>query len=266
VLRTEWSRAEPRLVAVWPDQSVRLEFECHSEVLWSGHWDLDVIHGDRRLEPEGPWEEVCWVSDDDVDYLELHNLLAGGVRVERHMLLAREDSFLLVADAIVAEAPIGLEYRQCLPLCDGIAFEPTDQTHEGYLVGRKKRALVLPLGLPEWRNGAGDDSLAQTGRRLELRQRTERQRLFAPLFLDLSPRRMTGQVTWRQLTVAENREILPQDVAVGYRVMVGAEQWLIYRSLDKTANRTLLGHNLTSELLVARFDRDGEVEPLMEIE
>jgi hypothetical protein len=31
-------------------------------------------------------------------------------------------------------------------------------------------------------------------------------------------------------------------------------------------NRTLLGHNLVSEMLVARFDRDGEVETLLEIE
>jgi hypothetical protein len=266
VLRTDWARAEPRLVAVWPDHSVRLELECHSEVLWSGHWDLEIVHGGRRLEPKDPWQEVCWVSDDDVDYLELHNELPGGVRVERHMLLAREDSFLFVADAIVAQAPTGLEYRQCLPLCDGIEFEPAHQTHEGYLVGRKKRAFVLPLGLPEWRTDAGGDSLAQSGRQLELRQSTDRQRLFAPLFLDLSPRRMTRQFTWRQLTVAENREIVPSDVAVGYRVMVGTEQWLVYRSLAKTANRTVLGHNLTSELLVARFDREGEVEPLMEIE
>jgi hypothetical protein len=77
---------------------------------------------------------------------------------------------------------------------------------------------------------------------------------------------MASPATWRQLTVAENREILPSDVAVGYRVMVGKEQWLIYRSLGKPGNRTVLGHNLVTELLIARFDRQGEVEPLLEIE
>ena len=55
-------------------------------------------------------------------------------------------------------------------------------------------------------------------------------------------------------------------MAVGYRVAIGKKQWLIYRSLARPANRSLLGHNLESETLVARFDRRGEVESLIEIE
>ena len=58
----------------------------------------------------------------------------------------------------------------------------------------------------------------------------------------------------------------PADVAVGYRVAIGRQQWLVYRSLAKPANRTLLGHNLSTEMLVARFDKSGEVESLIEIE
>ena len=90
--------------------------------------------------------------------------------------------------------------------------------------------------------------------------------MLAPLFVDLRPGRMTRRLTWRHLTVAEDLRAQPSDVAVGYRVMIGKHQWLIYRSLGPTGNRTLLGHNLTTEMLVARFDRDGEVEPLVEIE
>jgi hypothetical protein len=77
---------------------------------------------------------------------------------------------------------------------------------------------------------------------------------------------MTRRLTWRKLTVAESLETQPDDVAVGYRVQIGKEQWLIYRSLVEPANRTLLGHNLSTEALVARFDRTGEVEPLVEVE
>ena len=69
-----------------------------------------------------------------------------------------------------------------------------------------------------------------------------------------------------RLTVAEQLQIQPDDTAVGYRVALGDEQWLIYRSLSEPRNRTLLGHNLSTEMLVARFDTDGEVEPLIEIE
>ena len=72
--------------------------------------------------------------------------------------------------------------------------------------------------------------------------------------------------TWRQLTVAADLERQPADVAVGYRVQLGRDQWLIYRSLAEPANRTLLGHNLSTEMLLARFDETGEVEPLIEVE
>ena len=77
---------------------------------------------------------------------------------------------------------------------------------------------------------------------------------------------MMRPVTWRQLTVGESLRAQPRDVAVGYRVAIGSRQWLIYRSLAAAASRTLLGHNLSSETLVARFARSGEVKTLIEIE
>jgi hypothetical protein len=55
-------------------------------------------------------------------------------------------------------------------------------------------------------------------------------------------------------------------LAVGYRVQVGGQQWLFYRSLGPRGNRTLLGHNLVTEFLAARFNRDGVAESLLEIE
>jgi hypothetical protein len=68
------------------------------------------------------------------------------------------------------------------------------------------------------------------------------------------------------LTVAQDRRSVAADVAVGYRVQLGRKQWLIYRSLGSRANRTLLGSNLISEFMLARFTQQGEAEPLLEIE
>jgi hypothetical protein len=73
-------------------------------------------------------------------------------------------------------------------------------------------------------------------------------------------------VTWRRLTVAENREVMPADQAAGYRVQVGDDQWIVYRSLDGPANRTLLGQNLVSEFYLARFLEDGSVEKILELQ
>ena len=97
-----------------------------------------------------------------------------------------------------------------------------------------------------------------------------RRTLFAPLWIDLSVKRARkldrDPLTWRQLTVAEQRHILPRDVAVGYRMQCGPRQWVAYRSLAAPANRTFLGINLSTEFFVGQFDTDGETESIIEIE
>jgi hypothetical protein len=73
-------------------------------------------------------------------------------------------------------------------------------------------------------------------------------------------------MTWRRLTVAESLNVVPADMAVGYRIQVGKSQWLIYRSLSPSRNRTVLGQNFSSEFVVARFLPTGKAETLLEIE
>jgi hypothetical protein len=125
---------------------------------------------------------------------------------------------------------------------------------------------VLPLQLPEWRAGRGCGELRQTDQGLELRQHAIGQSLFAPLFFDLDRRRFRRPLTWRRLTVAQERQVLPTDSAVGYRVQIGDAQWLVYRSLSTPEVRSVLGVNLMHEFLVADFLPTGKVKRLLEIE
>ncbi len=297
LLRTDWSRTSERLAVVYPGQTVQMELGCGKEVLLSGPWSLDVALDGERLAPHSDWEQVCWVADDDVEYLELQIELDAGVRVQRQIALAREDRFLFLADAVLGEQPGKLEYRSCLPLGAGIDFRPAKESREGYLQGAKRRALVFPLALAEWRSlwsagelqavaadgggpglrggtpakpGDSDGKPARTGaapvRALELTHAAKAARLYAPLFFDLNRRRFERPYTWRRLTVAEALEVQPDDVAVGYRIAVGRSQWLVYRSLAPRGNRTLLGHNLSTEAMLAHFDSSGEVKPLVEVE
>jgi hypothetical protein len=266
VLRRGWDKQAPRLVVDYHGKAVQLEFCCGPDVFWSGDWELDVQQDGQALEPVSDWSEICWYSDAQIDYLEVEATFTGGLRVQRHIALAHEDGFLLVADSVLGGRPLSLEYRSRLPIGEGVRFEPAQESHEGVLVAPKRRALVLPLALPEWRSDRRPGLLAATQRGLELHQSSTAAAMFTPLFVDFEPRRNRRPFTWRQLTVAENLEILPSDIAVGYRVMVGDQQWLLYRSLAATGNRTLLGHNLISQLLIAQFGRDGEVESLVEIE
>jgi hypothetical protein len=125
---------------------------------------------------------------------------------------------------------------------------------------------VLPLALPEWRAAAAMGSLEAAPGGLLLRQQTRARGLYAPLFIDLGPHRMKWPLTWRQLTVGEKLQIQKPDVAVGYRVQVGGDQWLFYRSLAAPASRTLLGQNVLHEFYAARFDTEGEADELLAVD
>lgn len=266
VLTPAWSPAAPRLTAAWPEQTVRLELNWGRDVLWSGPWTAQVHFNGQAAPATGEWTQSCWVSDRDVDYLELRIELASDLCIERHLLLARKDGLLLLADAVQSHRAGAIAYRSCLPLWPGVSFWPARQTHEGYLRAAEHRALVLPLALPEWRHEPSRGWLLGAAGGLQLGLAAEGRSLFAPLWFDLDPRRNSRRRTWRRLTVGQQRRVVADDVAVGYRVQVGDEQWLVYRALAGRGSRTVLGHHLHTEFLVARFHATGQVERLLEIE
>ena len=266
LLRGDWSRAAASFAVLWHEPTPRVEFSLGSEVIASGEWRTEIRRDGVLLPFERPWEEVCWVSDDDAAYLELELQLAPGVSLQRQIMLARDDRFLLVADAILGANSAKWEYSSTLPILPHVALEPAGEMTEGTLHTRGGAYRVFPLALPEWRAAARGDELSQGPSGLALRQHATGVSMFCPLWIDLDPRRQSAPYTWRQLTVAEDRVILPRDRAAGYRVQVGKQQWIIYRSLGEKGNRTLMGHNLISDYLVAQFHRNGEVDALVEIE
>jgi hypothetical protein len=286
VLQTDWSSRAARLTVAYSGPTVRLELQSDHEILFGGTWELEVRAGGVLAQPRGSWSEVCWVSDVDCDYLELELELSGSMRVQRQILLSRRDQFVFLADAMLGVEPSDLTYRSRLPLAAGITVRPPTETRELTLHGKKPRAVVLPLALPEWRvdprggtltGGAASEADAgatngeiTSASEIVLSQSARGRRLFAPLWIDLSGKRIRNQdrdpLTWRQLTVGEQRQIVSRDEAVGYRVQCGKRQWLAYRSLATPGNRTLLGVNLSTDFFVGRFGSDGETESIVEVE
>ena len=266
LLKRSWNRDDESLVLAYHAQELDWELNFGSETLWSGKWEFEIDVDGKRLEVMDHWEEVCWVCDRDVSYVEVEAKLSDGWRLQRQLLLGRNDRFLFVADALLGNRSTHINYKSSLPLVDGIQFQPANETYEGRLVGRRRLATVLPLALPEWRRTPHDGSLEQTDEGLVLSQEVDGFRLFAPLFFDLNPSRSRKPLTWRQLTIAEQLEIVSADDAAGYRIQIGNEQWLFYRSLGPTGNRTLLGQNYSGEFIAARFPDTGEAEKLIEIE
>ncbi|HEX5106693.1 MAG TPA: hypothetical protein VFV87_22890, partial [Pirellulaceae bacterium] len=125
---------------------------------------------------------------------------------------------------------------------------------------------ILPLALPEWQAEFCHGEMTLSGHAATLQQAALGNNLYAPLWIDLNLRRVRCERTWRRLTVAENLQIVPRDVAVGYRVQFGREQWLVYRSLARWGNRTLLGQNYATEFVCTRFLRTGKTHDILAIE
>lgn len=267
-LRCDWRRRSPQLAVNHSSPEFKSELSLGKTHFWSGTHSLEVRLDGRTLTPDGVWDQVCWESDRDIDYLELELAFSEGVVVQRHLALARHDRVLFVADAVLGTKPGRIDYSASFPLAETAQFEPQRETREGQLLADGLVARVVPLALNEWRNGPGfHGSLELHRNQLVLSQSTEGQNLLVPLFVDLEPRRAKRELTWRQLTVGKDRKPVPHDEAVGYRVQVGREQWLFYRAMGGAATRTVLGRNLYNELLIGRFHADdGKVTTLVEIE
>lgn len=266
IMRAGWSAKDPQLAVTFGERRLRTELNSGGLTLWSGLWDCQITLDGHPHAIESDWSELCWVSDDDVDYLELEAEFGSGWKVQRQLLLARQDHFVYLADVVFGPEPRVIELRSTLPLVEGVEFEPARETREGSLTQGKPRGLVLPLALPEWRAERADGALEAAAGGLEWTHRRHTQRMYVPRLIDLDSGRLKKEATWRQLTVAEQLEIVPRDVAVGYRVQIGKRQWLFYRSLAPRGNRTVLGQNFATEFVCGRFTGAGTVETLIEIE
>jgi hypothetical protein len=248
--------------------------------LLSGDSFPEISFSGQPLAIEGEPELLVSLCDDSVALAEVQWTMTDGVKLQRHVILSLEDKFAWIGDVVLppeqqrSDGGVNdMKYRCRWPLAKGVSTIAESETSEGYLYdGKKIRALVIPPALQEWKIGTAPPTCSSKGS-LEmgsadftLIQSGTGQALYAPLFLDLSPRRSKRPRTWRQLTVAEKLEIVPADVAVAYRVQVGKKQFVFYRSLGEAQNRTFFGQNVNTELFLGRLEKDRSMTELLQVE
>ncbi|MCA9265201.1 MAG: hypothetical protein KDA60_15175 [Planctomycetales bacterium] len=267
VLQPEWCWDATRLVVDFSDRRVHGELSVRGTTFFSGEWPLAVrVNGDE-VPLSSDWSISCWHSDEDVDFLEIQADLANGGEIQRQFVFAREDQFLYLADVVVNREGQGVELEGHYALAPSISFSSGSETTEGTLAKRKKcQVLVLPVALPEWRTGNTLGELDEQEDGLRYLVRSQGPNLHAAHFLDFHPQRSRKTPTWRQLTVVDELRLVDDNEAVSYRIQVGPEQWVIYRSLRKTISRTFLGQHSAAEFVCARFLSNGDVEELVEVE
>jgi hypothetical protein len=267
-LATGWKQSDARLAIAYADDPLLVELQVGGRQLLAGQWTSETFCDGNPVSIDGSWDELCWQSDKDCDYLELSIDLTDNLRLDRQVLLAKRDHVLFLTDVLLStrETSRVLRHSLHLPWGRDVTWQPETDTRDGLLADRKPRAAVLPLALNEWRSDPRGGSLVGDGGCLALTQETMGHALYCPLLVDLKPSRARRERTWRQLTVAESMTVVPRDTAVGFRAQSGRDQWVIYRSLGPAANRTVLGQNISGEFAAGRFPPSGELEAWIETE
>ena len=259
------------------DTSILFEATAQKEPILFGLWTFDIRLGNKILQPVGKWSVVCEHKEKNCDYLEIDLPLSDAYRFQRSLLVNHKDKLLLLCDTVLADedSPAGiLSYCAEFSVSPKLRAKVSDEATEIDFrpAGRTDAPAfrVLPLALPEWHaatpTGLVSGTLSETNGTLVLQQKSAGRSLFAPLLFDLDADRLNKRYTWRQLSIGENLQRVPEDQAVGYRIQLGPEQFLLYRSLTPQANRTVLGHNLIDDFCFARFDPETGVEPLIAVE
>ncbi|GIW99337.1 MAG: hypothetical protein KatS3mg111_2670 [Pirellulaceae bacterium] len=272
VLRTDWTRKSGRVAIDFEGPNLRIEAAGpKGDLVLSGVWPCRASRDGQQLAQPAEWSEVCWFTDDDVAYLEVEAHPTPSVRVQRQIMLMREERLLFLAEALLGDqrAEWGVHWQ--LPLAEGVRWLGAEKTTEGRLRTGHGDALVLPLFLPEWQRAVQRASLGeplmQRGDHLTGGLQRHALRVYAPLVISLQGRHARRPITWRWLTVGRDLKIVAPDEAVAYRMQIGKEQWVFYRSLDQVARRTALGMHTLSEFLAGRFFADdGAVDPIVEVE
>lgn len=267
LLRTDWTAGAASVAIAHHQPLPQLDVTVAGESLLQGSWDLDVRLGDAGIELADEWACVCWESQPEADYAELQMTGPGRLRIERLILLSREDGFLMLADSI-SGAPAGpLALRSRLRLAPGITANWESGQRSARLEGSKVKVRMLPLSLPADTVHSSPHLCQIEDQTIVLEQRANGQGLFAPLIFDFSPSRRRKEVTWRSLTVTEDGNVVSSDIAAAYRWQIAQQQWLVYRSLRKpNTPRAALGYHTGNGFVMGRFDRNGDVDPMLMVE
>jgi hypothetical protein len=266
----------------WENDGCRLAVDFSREPIWldclgnagkrliSGEWDLKLRKNGNDLVTDVAWSEVCWFSDDDVDYLELEAAVENECRIQRQMILIRQEGWILLSDTLLGNEVANWSIESTFDLGSDIEFVPAQKSHEAILVSRENpkrtEATLLPLSLPEWRRQPSHGLLSSSSGKLTLTHEVHGRRLYSPVMIVPPKPGRSQPFTWRRLTVAEDLQIQPMEVAQAYRVQVGKEQMVLYRSLAPVVRRSALGLHLNSEFYCGRFDPDDVAyESIVEI-
>ena len=268
IMQREWDSHGSRIAVDYSVDPLLVEvIGMKGESLLAGPWSCEVWCDDKQLPITSSWQEVCWFSEDDVDYLELEASCDEHCKIQRQILFIRQSGIVLLADALLGSQKANWRIQSTLPVAGDYQMEVSEKTRECWLSAEGKRqALLVPLASNEWQRQFSPHQLSLEEGLLCVEHRAQAKSLYAPLVLAIRREHLDAPITWRPLTIVENLQLQPPDVAVGYRLQLDRLQWIFYRSLAQARPRTLLGCHTAADFCACTFDyRTGNAESLLEV-
>ncbi len=274
LLMPQWDVRRGRTYVDYGDREMSIELFGGKSVVLQGACQTSIEVDNETQQPIDDWVATCEYTDDDVHYFEIEQPWSGGIVLQRQIMVIRDDRCVLLADSVLPSEVVRqpnpdciIHYRNRLPLAKSMQLDFAPDTREAFFSDGRRRGLVIPLSTCEWRMGKSDADLITTDDQYLLHSTSGRGRLFAPLWFDFQRSRFKRNRTWRQLTVAHDLRIVPREEAVAYRIQIGVEQWMLYRSLANQVTRSVLGKHLVADFFAARFDlSDGSFEELVTVD
>ncbi len=274
MLRADW-RADGDFLAVdHRDPSAPCRVELHGGGrTWLGpEWGgIEQEGGNHAGATATRVRPSRWITGSSADLLEW-TVREGDVRVTRSAALLRGRRMALLATLSERPAAAGAwpaSPALSLTIPPDLTTTPVRESRALALAGpgRRGAAQILPIALPCRPYPTDRGSFRADGGRLVLRIAPSGRRCWLPLLVSWDTARHRTPPSWRVLTVSERARIVGLDRAVAIRVSWGREEtYVIYRSLGPPVRRAFLGHQTAARFLIARFDSDGDIEPILTVE
>ena len=129
-------------------------------------------------------------------------------------------------------------------------------------------ARIFPFSLPEWKKDVSHGNLRLKKRPLGLELTAGRRGgvVTSSLLIDVNARRAGRRCTWRPLAVGEKMNNVDEDSAVGRKIQLGQEQYVLYASTSpRPAIRSVISRNLLSDFMFGKFTVKIGVTPIVDV-
>ncbi|WP_437186476.1 hypothetical protein SH668x_003628 [Planctomicrobium sp. SH668] len=266
-LRSSWKGPVDQFLVKFAGEIPEIDVIAANQNLFSGEWSHTLkVNGVEQI-PTGSWTCCCWFFDKDAVFIELQMNADSPIQIVRQALLVRNESLLMISDSVRTPEKCTLEFTKRLPLAAGWSHEEDRLSREQALIHGSLRVRVFPWTSPQMRLDRSDETMTIDDKNVTVSIQSHGKSLYLSTLFDWSPKRTEDPVEWYRLTVVENGQYIPPEVAVGHRIRFSKKQWMVYHSHQEAQiPRSVLGVHTNNETVFGRFTPQGNLEPLVEVE